>query len=328
MTTNFWSTLPRPFFVQAPLENVTDAAFRKIISTYSKPDVMYTEFTSCDGLFSKGADAVRLNFLFSTQEQPIVAQIFGKNPETFRKAASLIAEMGFAGIDINMGCPDKAVCKSGAGAALINTPDLAREIIEATKEGANHLPLSVKTRLGFNKEQLDNWIPSILQSPIEALIIHARTKKELSLVPARWERISDIVRLRDELAPQVAIIGNGDVESIEDGRMKAKHHGVEGVMLGRALFGNPWLFRDQLYTPDTAEKLQVMYEHATHFVDLFAGKKNFAVMRKHFGSYCSGFPGAKELRVELLKTESLADVEKVLSGYLSLTKAAPLSDLQ
>src|SRR3989338_4689270 len=193
---DFWTKLRKPFFALAPLEDVTDAAFRRLIARYGKPDVMFTEFTSADGLFfanQSGQEKLRAKLLFSDSERPIVAQLFTSSPERMKKAAEKVAELGFDGIDVNMGCPDKAVEKSGCGAALIKNTKLARELIRAAKDGAKGLPISIKTRIGYNRDELDAWLPELLAAEPAAIIIHARTRKEMSKVPARWEVIAQAV---------------------------------------------------------------------------------------------------------------------------------------
>ena len=245
MQTGFWKNLPKPIFGLAPMANVTDAAFRQIIAKYGKSDVMWTEFVSCDGLQSPGRNELLIDFIYSEAERPIVAQIFGSKPDNFYKTALLIQELGFDGIDINMGCPDRNVEKQCAGAAMMKNPKLAAECIEATRRGAGKLPISVKTRLGFNKNELDTWLPHLLESDLAAITIHARTRKEMSKVPARWEEIKRAVEIRDKhdsTPDHTLILGNGDVVDIADGRKKIAETGADGVMIGRGIFGNPWLF--------------------------------------------------------------------------------------
>ena len=249
---NFWETLPKPFFVLAPMANVTDAAFRRIIAKYGRPDVMYTEFVSADGLalaHEEGRQKLLRDLEFTDAERPIVAQFFTSTPEHMERAAALAQELGFDGIDINMGCPDKSVEGQGAGSKLIHNPSLAVELIEAAKRGAPNIPVSVKTRLGYNKDVLEEparpdggWLPLLLKAEPAAIILHARTRKEMSKVPARWERIKRAVEIRNELGSKTLIIGNGDVVDMDDARAKAAASGADGVMIGRAIFGNPWLF--------------------------------------------------------------------------------------
>jgi len=360
----FWDTLPKPFFVLAPLANVTDAAFRRLIAKYSKPtgpDVMWTEFVSADGLCfatEEGKQKLLKDLLYSEAERPIVAQFFTSNPETMEKAAALAQELGFDGIDINMGCPDKSIEKQGAGAKMITHPDVAREVIRAAKRGAPNLPVSVKTRVGYNKDTLDTWLPVILAEEPAAVTIHARTRKEMSKVPARWERVARAVEIRNEMKSKTLIIGNGDCVDIEDARARVAMSGADGAMLGRAIFGRPWLFgsgteafpleshpsensllrvhdfsaekslspsADALRSlsavdfPSVEIRLRIAVEHAKLFEELLGDIKNFAIMKKHFKAYCEGFPGAKELRMELMETQNSKEIERCIEAFLQTT---------
>ncbi|MCX6752071.1 MAG: tRNA-dihydrouridine synthase, partial [Candidatus Nomurabacteria bacterium] len=284
--------------------------------------VFWTEFVSADGLCNKLARK-KLSYIleFSEGERPIVAQVFGANPENMKKACQYIASLGFDGIDINMGCPDKSVVSQGAGSALIRTPQLAREIIQAAhagiKSAGEHIPVSVKTRIGFNKEEIDAWIPELLKEDISALTIHLRTAKELSLVPAKWDYIQKIKKLIEKSGREVLLIGNGDVKDLKDAEDKAQKYGCDGVMIGRGVFGNPWFF-----SPASAlslrEKLEVLVEHTKIFdKELLKPKhKNFDVMKKHFKAYVNGFDGAKELRVKLMETENAEQVESIIRKFV------------
>jgi nifR3 family TIM-barrel protein len=312
MTQNFWHNLPRPFFALAPMADVTDAAFRRIVAKYSKPDVLWTEFVACDGLQSEGREHLLRDLAYTEEERPIVAQVFGAKPENFKTTAGLIRKLGFDGIDINMGCPERNIEKQGAGASLIKTPALAKEIILATMEGAGDLPVSVKTRIGYNKNELEKWIPFLLETKLAAITVHARTRKEMSDAPAEWKHIKRAVEIRNELKSKTLIIGNGDVQNIHEGKEKAKETGCDGIMIGRGIFGNPWLFSDRTATPTFEEKCAVMLEHAFLFEEIFGKTKNFSIMKKHFKSYIGGFPGAKDLRATLMETNCAEDVKKLL----------------
>ncbi len=322
----FWDTLPKPFFVLAPLANVTDAAFRHMIAKYSKPggpDVMWTEFVSADGLCfadEAGKQKLLLDLLYSEAERPIVAQFFTSNPETMEKAAALAEELGFDGIDINMGCPDKSIEKQGAGAKMITHPDVAREVIRAAKRGAPNLPVSVKTRLGYNKDTLDTWLPVILAEEPAAVTIHARTRKEMSKVPARWERVARAVEIRNEMQSKTLIIGNGDCADMADARERVAMSGADGAMLGRAIFGRPWLFGTSENSHSVETRLRIAVEHAKLFEELLGGTKNFAIMKKHFKAYCEGFPGAKELRMRLMETQNSKEIEEHVEAFLQTTQ--------
>lgn len=323
MNYGFWkklkksaSTRREPIMVLAPMADVTDAAFRRVIAKYGKPDVIWTEFVSADGLFLGGRDALLQDLAFTRAEKPIVAQFFTAKPEYMKKVAQLAATLGFDGIDINMGCPDRSIEKQGAGAALMKNPVLAREIIRAAKEGAGKLPVSVKTRIGYRANELETWLPQLLAESPAMITIHARTRKEMSDVPAHWEAVKRAVEIRNALKSETLIFGNGDVSNIADAKKKAKETGADGVMLGRAIFGNPWLFDTKKKSVTLKEKLTVMAEHTKLFEKLFKGKKNFAIMKKHYKAYAHGFDGAKELRIRLMEAKDAREVEKVTKHYL------------
>lgn len=332
---SFWHNLPKPFFVLAPMADVTDCAFREMIAKYSRhsealggPHVFWTEFVSADGLCSPGREVLLRDLEFSTEERPIVAQLFGSNPDNMFKAAKLCAEKGFDGIDINMGCPDKSIEKQGAGAAMIKDPKKAQAIIRAAQEGSG-LPVSVKTRIGYNKVEWKEWLPYILEMKPAALTVHLRTRKEMSLVPAHWEIMPEIVEFVREKNKEygnegMPIIGNGDVLSVTHARELADKSGCDGVMLGRAIFGNPWLFDEKKNKEEIElrEKLQVMVEHTKLFEKKLGDIKSFAIMKKHYKAYVNGFPacagrdGAKELRVKLMEKENAKEIEEEIKEFL------------
>lgn len=310
MPQGFWKNVPKPFFALAPMADVTDAAYRRLIAQCGKPHAMWTEFVSADGLLSAGHDVLVKNLQYDESERPIVAQLFTAKPRVMEKAAHMIADMGFDGFDINMGCPDKAIEKQGCGAALIKDPKLAQELIAAAKQGAPDVPISVKTRIGYNKNQLDEWLPALLAAEPVAVTIHWRTRKEMSKVPAHWELAKDAVRMRDAFGSKTLIVGNGDVLSLDDARKKADETGVDGVMLGKAIFGNPWLFSGRIPTID--EKLGVLVEHC-HLFEKLVSHKKFHIMKKHFKAYVEGFPGAKELRMKLMEAETADQVKNIIA---------------
>ncbi len=340
---NFWQKLPKPVMVLAPLADVTDAAFRRMIAKYSAhtradgtiggPDVFWTEFVSADGLMRatpEGKQKLMADLIYSEEERPIVAQLFSSTPEYMEGAARLCLELGFDGIDINMGCPDRGIEKQGCGAAMIKHPENARAIIAAAKRGAGDLPVSVKTRLGYNKDELETWLPEILKENPAVVTVHCRTRKEMSLVPARWERVARAVEIRNELKSKTLIFGNGDVLDIEDANAKVLATGADGVMLGRAIFGNPWLFHPTKHLPERItssetqynfelitkeERLKVMVEHTKLFEELLP-HKNFATMKKHYKAYVNGFDGAKELRTELMEAPNANTVATIVEKHL------------
>src|SRR5258708_2158627 len=311
----FWQKLKKPIFVLAPMADVKDVVFRTIIAKYGKPDVFWTEFVSADGLCSSGKNKLMVDLLYNKEEHPIVAQIFGGNLENIKKAVSLCKELGFDGVDINMGCPDKSVEKQCAGAAMIRDPKLAKEVIRRAKEGADGIPVSVKTRIGYNKNEVETWIRALLEEDIAALTVHLRTRKEMSSVPAHWEVMRRIVEIRDEMKKNTLIFGNGDVLNIEEAKQKVRETECDGVMLGRAIFGNPWLF--SRYVPSLREKMQVMIEHTKLFEKILGKHKNFAIMKKHYKAYVNGFDGAKELRIKLMEAQNAQEIEDITNAFLS-----------
>lgn len=334
--------------VVAPMADVTDAAFRRMLAKYGKPDVMWTEFVSADGLAlapEEGRQKLLADLLFSEGERPIVAQLFSSNEAHMEAAARLCRELGYDGIDINMGCPDRSIEKQGCGAAMIKTPEVARKIIRAAQRGADGLPVSVKTRAGYLEDEIDTWIPTLLAEQPAVLTLHARTRKELSKVPADWERVRRTVALRDELAPDTLIIGNGDVLSLTDAEAKVTESGADGAMIGRALFGNPWFFnrkrslpiklnqlpthgvdRETIIEADTSatdveyihvpERLETLLEHSQLFTELLP-HKSFNIMKKHYKAYVNGFPHAAELRTKLMEQKDVAGVTAVVHEFLA-----------
>lgn len=330
MEMGFWKNLPRPFFVLAPMADVTDAAFRRVITDHGKPHVLWTEFVSADGLCSPGRKVLQRDLEYTEGERPIVAQLFSAHPEKMREAAKLAAELGFDGIDINMGCPDRSIEKQGAGAAMMKNPKVAREVIRAAKEGVKdagkNIPVSVKTRIGYNKNEIATWIPEILSEGVAVLTLHCRTRKEMSLVPARWEHVKEVVDLRNKMGVETLIIGNGDAKDLADARSKAAESGADGVMLGRAIFGNPWLFSElhskdgKPVVPTLEEKLHVLVDHSKLYEKLLGDIKSFAIMKKHFKAYVNGFDNAKELRIKLMEANSAEALEKTVEEFLSSQK--------
>lgn len=319
MNYGFWNNLTKPIMALAPMADVTDAAFRRIIAKYGKPDVIWTEFVSCDGLCSDGRPNLLHDLWFDQSERPIVAQIFGGKPQNFTQTAQLLVELGFDGIDINMGCPSKDIEKSCAGAALIKDPKLAREIIRATKAGAGNLPVSVKTRIGYRTDETDTWICELLSEQPAAITIHARTRNEMSKVPARWDTVKHAVEIAKEMYPDPStrplIIGNGDVASVEEAHQKVQQTGCDGVMIGRGIFGNPWLFSKNS-APDLKEKLLVMLEHTKLYIELLGDKKPLDLMKKHYKAYVNGFAGASDLRVQLMEATDYNELEQIVKTFL------------
>lgn len=322
---SFWDRLPKPFFALAPMADVTDPAYRKLIAEIKAPDITWTEFVSADGLYhtrtkgvmSDAENPLVRDLLYTEGERPIVAQFFTSNPQTMEYASAFAKEHGFDGIDINMGCPDKSIEKQGAGAAHIKDPVRAKEVIKGAVRGSGGLPVSVKTRIGFNKIEWKEWLPHILEEDIKALTVHLRTRKEMSKVSAHWELAEDISAFVRERRPDIKLLGNGDVKDLADAKEKVAQAGFDGAMLGRAIFGNPWLFTDRLLADiPQEEKLQALLKLAQYFEEL-QPKKHYAILKKHFKAFVNGFDGAGELRAKLMETNSLAELEEVLGVHLS-----------
>ncbi|MBI3573470.1 tRNA-dihydrouridine synthase [Candidatus Kaiserbacteria bacterium] len=326
---SFWKKLAKPFFLLAPMADVTDPAFRRVIAKYGKPDAMWTEFVSGDGLIlapEEGRKKLLADLQYSPEERPIVAQFFTGKPEIMEKVAALAVQLGFDGVDINMGCPDKSIEKQKAGAALMKDPKRAKEIIAAAVRGGAGLPVSVKTRIGYNKDELDSWLPYLLETDLAVITFHARTRKEMSSVPAHWDRVTRAVDLRDKLNPKVLILGNGDVKDLAEAGEKVAETGADGIMLGRAIFGNPFLFSslrkekrperpEGVEGPSIEERLKVMVEHTKLFEKLLP-HKNFAIMKKHYKAYVNGFPGAAELRGKLMETVNAEEVKVIINDFV------------
>lgn len=313
--TNFWKGLPRPFTVLAPMENVTDYAFREIVATYlPKPGVMFTEFTNVEALNSEGFKKTIPKLKFSEKQRPIVAQIWGTKPEAFYKSAQLIQKLKFDGIDINMGCPVREVLKGGAGAAMINNPKLVKEIIDAVKNGADKLPLSIKTRIGVKSIVTVDWITFLLEQKIDALTIHGRTATQMSKGLADWEEIKKAVEARNKIAPETLIIGNGDVESYPQVLDFQKKYGVDGVMIGRGIFKNPWVFdkSQEIQKPTKEEYIEILLKHMELNQKENTSPKAFEPMKKFFKMYINNFKGANILRQKLMETKNFTEARELL----------------
>ena len=377
MTTSFWKTLPQPIIGLAPMDGVTDSAFRYIVATYGKPDIVFTEFTNVHDICSgrlKVLDSLR----YSEVERPIIAQIYGKDPALFYQAAHVVCELGFDGLDINMGCPSKNVASSGSGAGLIRTPNLALELMDRAKKGiqdwaagqtlaeiglkpsalqaiaqlkAEHpdlteqqerssIPLSVKTRLGFDCNIIDEWSDCLVQGRPEVISMHGRTLSQMYRGQSDWEAMAQAAtRIRNH---GILAIGNGDIKSLPEARQRIQDSGVNGVLIGRGALGNPWIFQEieqvrkactketplELETsePSIDEKFQAMITHAQCF-EAINGTERFVRMRKHLGWYCSSFPHAAAMRVQMVRTNGSQDVKNILDAYLETQKTSDASAL-
>lgn len=299
------------------MEAVTDVVFRHVVAAAAPPDVYFTEFTNAASYCSKaGEHSTRGRLAFTPDEQPIVAQIWGNNPEHFGVMAGGLAESGFAGIDINMGCPDKTVVRNGSCSALIRQPELATELIAAAKKGG--LPVSVKTRLGYSTtDEWHSWLGHLLHQDIANLTIHLRTRSEMSKVPAHFELIPNIKQLRDEIAPQTLLTINGDILDRAHGEALAQEYGVDGIMIGRGVFQNPFAF-EKAPTEHSREELLRLLQLQLDLFDTYSTElepRKFEPLKRFFKIYVRDFPGAAELREELMHTKSTGEVHTVISGF-------------
>ncbi|HCX0285850.1 TPA: tRNA-dihydrouridine synthase [Staphylococcus aureus] len=316
MKENFWSELPRPFFILAPMEDVTAIVFRHVVSEAARPDVFFTEFTNTESFcHPEGIHSVRGRLTFSEDEQPMVAHIWGDKPEQFRETSIQLAKMGFKGIDLNMGCPVANVAKKGKGSGLILRPDVAAEIIQATKAGG--LPVSVKTRLGYYEiDEWKDWLKHVFEQDIANLSIHLRTRKEMSKVDAHWELIEAIRNLRDEIAPNTLLTINGDIPDRKTGLELAEKYGIDGVMIGRGIFHNPFAFEKEPREHTSKELLDLLRLHLSLFNKYEKDEiRQFKSLRRFFKIYVRGIRGASELRHQLMNTQSIAEARALLDEF-------------
>ena len=316
MSKNFWLDLPKPFFTLAPMESVTDVVFRHVIATAARPDIFFTEFVNASSFCSpKGVHSTKGRLTFTPDEQPIVAQIWGKNPSEFEIMSLEIEKMGFAGIDINMGCPDKAVVRTGSGSALIRTHELAGQLIAAAKKSG--LPISVKTRLGDLKPtEWHDWLKFLLEQDIVNLTVHLRTRKEMSKVPAHYELIPEIKKLRDEIAPQTLLTINGDVTDRQQGIEIAEKYGVDGIMIGRGVFTNPYAFEHQP-TEHSRDELIGLLKLQLDLHDKYSAEleiRKFDPLKRFFKIYVRNFHGASELRDRLMHTKNTDEAREIIKN--------------
>jgi tRNA-dihydrouridine synthase len=313
---NFWRDLPRPFFILAPMEDVTDVVFRHVVSKAGRPDVFFTEFANTESYcHPEGHKSVRGRLAFTEDEQPVVAHIWGDNPEFFREMSIGMAKEGFKGIDINMGCPVVNVAENGKGSGLICRPTVAAEIIQAAKAGG--LPVSVKTRLGFTAvEEWRDWLTHILQQDIVNLSIHLRTREEMSKVDAHWELIPEIKKLRDEIAPHTLLTINGDIPDRQTGLKLAEQYGVDGIMIGRGIFQNPFAFETEPREHSSEELLDLLRLHLD-LHDHYSAEipRSFSALARFFKIYVRGFRGASELRNSLMNAKSTNGARELLDEF-------------
>lgn len=310
---NIWEELPKPFLILAPMEGVTDILFRQVVSKAGRPDLFFTEFTNVSSYASeKGRPNALERLEIAPTDQPIIAQIWGKNPEHFAETVKALESLGFSGVDLNFGCPDKNVNRTGGGAAMIKTPELAVECFRKAR-GNTNLPVSIKTRLGWkDKEEFKTWLPVLLNEHSAALTVHLRTKKEMSKVPAHYELIPEIVELRDTLSPKTKLIINGDIKDKNHAlELHEKYPEIDGFMIGRGVFKNPYCFTDR--TPTREELMELLNLH----LDLYEEYANshippYEPLKHFFKIYINNFPGASDLRAKLMETHSIKEARKVL----------------
>lgn len=327
---NIWNNLPRGFTVLAPMEGVTDAIFRQVVARAGRPDLFFTEFTNVSSYASeRGRENALERLEVMSTDAPIIAQIWGKNPEHFAELAAALEGLGFAGLDINMGCPDRHVNAAGGGAAMIRTPELAVECLNQARKATN-LPVSVKTRLGYSfVDEYRTWLPTLLKEKPAALTVHLRTRKEMSKVPAHFELIPEIIGLAKAYSPETRLVINGDIKNLQQvWELSNKYPQVDGFMIGRGVFENPFCFTG--ITPTQAELLDLLSYH----LDLFDAKDaaikaeraralsegletdtrglNFEPLKRFFKVYLHSFPGAGELRAKLMECKNTDEVRKIL----------------
>ncbi|MEG0293818.1 tRNA dihydrouridine synthase [Enterococcus sp.] len=321
MSNNFWADLPKPFFVLAPMEDVTDVVFRHVIKEAGAPDVYFTEFTNSDSFcHPDGKDSVRGRLAFTEDEQPIVAHIWGDNPVYFKEMSLALAEMGFKGLDINMGCPVPNVAGRGKGSGLILRPEVAAELIEAAKAGG--IPVSVKTRIGYAEmSEMEAWISHLLKQGIANLSIHLRTRNEMSKVDAHWEVIPQIMALRDKIAPDTLITINGDIPDRQKGLELFEQYGVDGIMIGRGIFKNPYAFeleKKEHTSQELLGLLRLQLDLQDHYAEMVP--RSIVGLHRFFKIYVKGFPGASDLRVSLMGTKSTDEVRAILDAFQKMSE--------
>lgn len=306
---DFWKQFKPGFTILAPMEGVTDIAFRQVVAKAARPDIFYTEFTNVNSYTSeKGRHNALERFRVEESERPIVPQIWGTKPEMFTETAQALKKAGFPAVDINMGCPDRHVVATGGGSGLIRTPELAAEIIRAAKLA--DLPVSVKTRLGYSRvDEWRGWLTSLLQETPAALTIHLRTKKEMSKVAAHYELIPEIVALKNDISPDTTLIVNGDIERPADAQQFIEM-GADGIMIGRGVFHNPFCFEKTPRAHDREELIDLMRYH----LDLYEKYQlsPYDPLKHFYKIYINNFPGASEIRERLMQTKNIPEARLIL----------------
>lgn len=316
---NVLEELPKPFTVLAPMDDVTETVFRRVIAGCASPDLFFTEFVNVDALQSGGRTSALRRLKYTDKEKPLIAQIWGSRPENFYKTAQELVEMGFDGVDLNMGCPEKSVVKNACGGGMIQNPDKALEIIRAVRDGLDgKLPLSVKTRIGF-REYDEQWLRTLLEQKLNMLSIHLRTVREMSKVPAHWELAGQVKKLRDEISPSTLLVGNGDVLSRAIALQLAEEHGYDGIMIGRGVFSDPYVFADNSPWENVPafEKVKLFQRHVELFSETWEdGERPIAPLNKFCKIYVSGFANAKDHREKLMSCKSIPELKSAIEEVL------------
>lgn len=311
---NIWQELTEPFLILAPMEGVTDVMFRQVIARAGRPDLFFTEFTNVSSYASeKGRTNALERLEIAQSDKPIIAQIWGKKPEHFAETCQALKSLGFAGVDLNFGCPDKHVNKAGGGAAMIQTPELAVECYRNAVKSTT-LPVSIKTRLGWSQvDEYKEWLPILLGEHPAALTVHLRTKKEMSKVSAHYELIPEMVRLRAEISPETKLIINGDIrDRVHAMELHVKHPEVNGFMIGRGVFANPYCFINHF---PSREELMGLLKYHLELYEKYSAEHyiSYETLKHFFKIYINNFPGAKELRTKLMETHSVEEAWKIIS---------------
>ncbi len=308
---SFWDQFEPGFTILAPMEGVTDIAFRQVVAKASRPDIFFTEFTNVNSYTSeKGRHNALERLRYEQHEMPIVAQIWGKTPEYFADTAAALKDLGYQAVDINMGCPDRHVVATGGGSGLIRTPELAKEIIRATKSAG--FSTSVKTRLGYTSvDEWRAWLTNILEEEPEALTVHFRTKKEMSKVEAHYDLIPEVAKLRDEVSPKTKLIVNGDIKSASEAEKFVKL-GADGIMIGRGVFANPFCFEKEPKEHSRAELIDLMRYH----LDLYEKYElaPYDPLKRFFKIYINNFPGASDIREQLMQTKTIPEARAIIDS--------------
>jgi nifR3 family TIM-barrel protein len=299
----------------APMEDVTDTVFRQMICELGRPDLFYTEFMNVDGFCSEGKDAVVHRVRFENSEKPVIVQLWGLKPENYVKTIEYVKNLNPDGIDINMGCSVRNVLSHGAGSGLIQTPTLAKEIIDAVKSAAGDIPVSVKTRLGYDSSIVEEWVSFLLEQNLSALTVHGRISKEGYSKPSDWDEIGKIVKLRDEISPDTIIIGNGDIQTKEEGEGLVNKYGLDGYMVGRGIMQNPWLFSDRTDI-SPLERLKTLLEHINLFEKTWGKDKPLYTQRKYIKMYISNFDGANDIRKELMLIDDIGELKACVKKHI------------